>query len=210
MGVEMSESDNQFSHKDVMHRYGKRYSRIDQLFETEAGQQQLSEMLLAIECGAYCHVAARTIGISPNTFSQWLTRGRNEAGSLYAKFRDMVESAISLARVDAEMEVKRSNPLKYLKQGPGRMLGDQWNDNLTALPNAHHNLDGTVSNTPIENTVCLTDETTEEEQQLIEHDKQNDIDNTLTNDNILQALKILKDSGQELTTDQLISMLEKR
>src|SRR4051794_21170809 len=78
-----------------------------------------AKMLDLIRAGAFGWVAAEAIGIAPETFSRWLARGRDRRG-LYRQFRQDVQQATAQARVLAEIEVYRTDPLPWLRLGPGR------------------------------------------------------------------------------------------
>ena len=69
-----------------------------------------------IRNGAFDYIAARAAGIGKETFYTWL----NDPRPLYRQFRDEVEKARGEARVAAEIEVRRENPLAWLRYGPGR------------------------------------------------------------------------------------------
>ena len=72
-----------------------------------------------IRAGAFDWVAAEANGIGQSTFYDWLRWG--EGGrKLYAEFSAEVKQAHAQARTTAELEVKRQNPLAWLRLGPGR------------------------------------------------------------------------------------------
>lgn len=77
-------------------------------------------MLKLIRAGAFACGAAQAMGIAPETFSRWLSRGRREQDGIYRQFRQDVLRAQAEARVVAEIQVYRENPLAWLRFGPGR------------------------------------------------------------------------------------------
>jgi hypothetical protein len=79
-----------------------------------------AKMLDLIRPGAFGWVAAQAINIAPETFSRWLTRGQAERRGYFRQFRQDVYQAAAQARLVVEIEVKRHNPLAWLRFGPGR------------------------------------------------------------------------------------------
>ena len=73
-----------------------------------------------IRAGSYAWVAAEAAGVSKTTFHRWLQRGAEEARGRYREFADDVRQAQAQARVAAETEVRRTNPVSWLRYGPGR------------------------------------------------------------------------------------------
>lgn len=73
----------------------------------------------AIRAGAFDWVAAEASGIGRSTFYQWIAFG--ESGRKpYREFVDNVREAQAQARTSAELEVRKTNPLAWLRLGPGR------------------------------------------------------------------------------------------
>src|SRR5438552_3793168 len=79
-----------------------------------------ARMLGLIRAGGFAWIAAQSIGIAPETFSRWLTRGKIERRGHFRQFRQDVLQAAAQARVFAEIRVYRDNPLAWLRFGPGR------------------------------------------------------------------------------------------
>lgn len=69
-----------------------------------------------IRAGAWEYVAAGAAGVSYTTFNVWMT----SQNPRYAEFQSAVREARLQARATAEIEVRRENPLAWLRQGPGR------------------------------------------------------------------------------------------
>lgn len=94
--------------------------------------QTIEQMLTYIKGGAFPYVAARAVGIPMATFYQTLKRGRDaqdavDAGEdlddveeMFRAFAERVEDAAAQARVMAEVTVRASNPVAWLRWGPGR------------------------------------------------------------------------------------------
>ena len=80
-------------------------------------QQQVVSFIRA---GAFDWVAAEAAGIGKSTFYRWLDRGKNASSGAHHEFWDEVRQARAQARVAAETEVRRDNPLAWLRFGPGR------------------------------------------------------------------------------------------
>ena len=83
-----------------------------------------------IRSGAFDWVAAEAAGIAASTFRRWMKDG--ELGvAAYVGFYEAVREARAAARVAAEVEVRRDNPLAWLRYGPGRDRGAEkrgWTD----------------------------------------------------------------------------------
>ena len=83
---------------------------------TEVHQQ----IVAFIRVGAYDWVAAEAAGIGKSTFYRWLARGEQRADAPYRAFYEDVRQARAQARVAAETDVRRDQPLAWLRYGPGR------------------------------------------------------------------------------------------
>jgi hypothetical protein len=77
-------------------------------------------MLTLIRAGAFAWVAAQSLGIAAETFSRWMARGARQRRGIFRQFRQDVEQAQALARITAEIQVRRENPLAWLRSGPAR------------------------------------------------------------------------------------------
>lgn len=73
-----------------------------------------------IRAGAYDWVAAEAAGIGKSTLYRWLQRGEEAGSGAYHDFYIDVRQARAQARLAAETEVRRENPLAWLRFGPGR------------------------------------------------------------------------------------------
>ena len=78
------------------------------------------QIVAFIRAGTYDWIAAEAAGIGKSTFYRWLARGAREARGPYREFHDAVRQARAQARVAAETEVRRDQPLAWLRYGPGR------------------------------------------------------------------------------------------
>lgn len=79
-----------------------------------------ADMLDLIRLGAFVQVAAQFIGVAPDTFSRWMSKGGRQRRGIYRQFRQDVLQATAEARVSAEIRVYREAPLSWLRFGPGR------------------------------------------------------------------------------------------
>jgi hypothetical protein len=98
-------------------RRGRRSKLLALMHETPA---RYRAMLNLIRAGGFSCDAAVSIGIAPETFSRWLARGAREGRGAFRQFRQDVQRASAQARVLAEIEVRQSDPLAWLRYGPGR------------------------------------------------------------------------------------------
>lgn len=97
-----------------------------------------SQIVALIRGGAFGHVAARAVGVSKSTYFDWLRRGEAAKGGKYVDFRDAVDKARAYARMGAEIEVRKMNPLAWLRLGPGRATFTEagWTDLPSRLSQA--------------------------------------------------------------------------
>jgi hypothetical protein len=78
-------------------------------------------IVAAIHHGAYPFVAAEAVGIPREVFAEWMRRGSfKHAAPRFRRFRDQVREAIATARLAAEMQTFKDDPLFWLKYGPGK------------------------------------------------------------------------------------------
>lgn len=82
--------------------------------------QEYTRFLSIIVQGAFDHVAAGCIGVTPETYFRWMRRGREARKGIFRKFYLDVLRAQALARRQAESEVKLMKALDWLRSGPGR------------------------------------------------------------------------------------------
>ena len=87
--------------------------------KTKLTDELQQQVVSYIRAGAYDWVAAQATGIRKATFYRWMQAGER-GRQPYAGFFAAVREARAVARVAAEMEVKRDNPLAWLRYGPGR------------------------------------------------------------------------------------------
>ena len=73
-----------------------------------------------VRAGSYDWVAAEAAGISKTTFYRWMRQGEQARSGIYFDFHGEVRQARAQSRVAAEAEVRRDNPLAWLRFGPGR------------------------------------------------------------------------------------------
>ncbi len=121
-----------------------RISKLEYLYESEQGRKILGEFLLALSSGAYTSSAAAMLGIASKTLTKWMKRGRDTEEEPYSTFWGECVVALGKARVQAEIQLWSDNPEFYLKNGAGRLLGDNYNAALNRGV-YEHNMDGTIS-----------------------------------------------------------------
>ncbi len=83
------------------------------------------QVVAYFRAGSFEWVAAEAAGVSKSTFHRWLQRGATETRGAYHAFAEEVRQAKAQARVAAETEVRRTNPVAWLRYGPGRERPDE-------------------------------------------------------------------------------------
>lgn len=82
---------------------------------------EVQDLIVAyIRAGSYEHVAAEAAGVGRSTFYRWMDRGRKARSGIYHDFAVAVREARAQARASAEIEVRKTDPFKWLRFGPGR------------------------------------------------------------------------------------------
>ena len=76
-----------------------------------------------IRAGAYDWVAAEAAGIGTSAYYRWMERGEASAAEPYRRFWSAVRQARAQARVAAEIEVRRDNPVQLAALRPGPRSG---------------------------------------------------------------------------------------
>ena len=139
---------------------GIRRGRRPRLLDLPPGSYE--RIIEYIRVGAFDHQAAAALGVTPNTFASWLRQGeRARSGIFYTFFMDVMRARAE-ARVLAEAQVKRDNPLAWLRHGPGRTRDGLpgWTEDESTLHLqgmlAHH-VQGSVTVAPLtENDMLST------------------------------------------------------
>jgi len=94
-----------------------------------------NEICAFIRQGGFPEAAAEAAGVPQATFRQWLARGQApRAKAPFRAFAAEVRKAAAQARVLAEMEAVKKNPLAWLKHGPGRETADMAGWTLPVRP----------------------------------------------------------------------------
>lgn len=78
------------------------------------------QIVSLVQGGTYITVAARAAGITKSTLYRWLERGKRARSGPYREFWLDLMQASATARATAEVKVKQTNPLAWLRYGPGR------------------------------------------------------------------------------------------
>ena len=80
----------------------------------------LQQIAAYARAGAFAWKAAQAVGIGTSTYYRWMEQGEKASSGLYRDFYETVTQAHAQARIAAEMEVRRTDPFKWLRYGPGR------------------------------------------------------------------------------------------
>lgn len=78
-----------------------------------------AKIVAGVRLGAFPSIAARAAGIGSSTFYRWMQAGER-GRKRFREFREEVGRAAAEARQAAEWEVRKTNPLAWLRYGPGR------------------------------------------------------------------------------------------
>jgi hypothetical protein len=87
--------------------------------------------------GGFPYVAAEAAGVPRRVFKRWLRRGKgSQALPEYRSLADAVREAAAQARLGAEVAVRDSKPLDWLRYGPGResAAGPGWTSAVRPRP----------------------------------------------------------------------------
>lgn len=106
----------------------KRAGRPSELEALMAEPQRYKEFIAYVEIGVTYVAAAASIGISPETLAGWLRKGRENDDSIYSKFLADIRQAVGKASIVVEGEIRADDPKFWLRNGPRRLLGDDWRD----------------------------------------------------------------------------------
>ena len=93
--------------------------------KTKLTPEVAGKILAGLRLGAFAHVAVEAAGVDYSTFKEWVARGegldpRRATRPEFAAFAAEVRIAKAEARQAAEWEVRKVNPLAWLRYGPGR------------------------------------------------------------------------------------------
>jgi hypothetical protein len=100
----------------------------------------LEKICSYIRAGACPEAAAEAAGVPGETFRQWMTQSELQRRGPLAGFRPAVLEAVATARVFAEAKVFDSNPLAWLKHGPGKETPERpgWTTSAKPCAPQHH------------------------------------------------------------------------
>ena len=119
-------------------RAGRR-SKLAALMEDTP--ERYAEVLQYLRLGATITAVAGSLGVDPATFTRWLSQGREAAKGKYRQFYTDVVAAISHAAIMVETQVKIDSPMAWLKNGPRRLLSDEWRDEPSQDVHVHGEID---------------------------------------------------------------------
>lgn len=109
---------------------GGRPSKLDQLLSQ---RDRYEQMLQYLRLGATVTSICGVLGVAPNTFATWMRKGKDATKGKYREFYWDVIGSIGHASVMVEAQIKVNNPMAWLKNGPRRLLGDEWRDDPDQL-----------------------------------------------------------------------------
>ena len=109
---------------------GGRPSKLDQLLKD---RERYEQMLQYFRLGATVTSVCGVLGIAPTTFANWMSQGRDAVKGKFREFYWDIVGAIGHASVMVEAQIKINNPMQWLKNGPRRLLGDEWRDDPDKL-----------------------------------------------------------------------------
>ena len=107
---------------------GGRRSKLAALLEDQ--HEKYAQSLQYLRLGATLTAVAGYLEVCPDTITRWLNRGRESSKGKYRRFYVDIMAAVSHASMLCEIEVKQSSPMQWLKNGPRRLLGDEWRDDV--------------------------------------------------------------------------------
>jgi hypothetical protein len=99
---------------------------LDDLLRTNP--KAMTDFLDAIRAGASWNSAAAFLRVKPDTIQRWMARGKAAKSGPYAKFYRQTMQALQESTIVAEAKVKERNPELWLRNGPGRLVNEQWRD----------------------------------------------------------------------------------
>jgi hypothetical protein len=77
-----------------------------------------------VSAGGFAHVAAEAAGVPKEVFDAWMKRGdpkrTKQRERRYRLFHEAVKQAEAQARLSAEVEAIKRDPIRWLMQGPGK------------------------------------------------------------------------------------------
>lgn len=112
-------------------------TRLEQLSE-----QQYSKMLTYVRAGAFREQAAKMIGIRPQTLLRYLQQGEEDIANgeptIFSRLVIDFEQATSEARIVAEIDVRKNQPLHWLKYAArSNAYEPGWNDDTRHIVHEH-------------------------------------------------------------------------
>lgn len=100
----------------------------------------IQEITAYVRAGAFPHIAAEAAGLPLEVFKGWLLRGQTMGKrSLYHDLAGQLRQAEAQARVRAEMEVFKEDPISWLKHGPGKETPASPGFSASVKPVIHEN-----------------------------------------------------------------------
>lgn len=106
-------------------RVSRRPTTVDDFLENA---KRLKTLLNYVRAGASWSAAAAAVRLDPDVLRRWIVRGSQERSGSYRKLYRKVFSALGEATSVAEIKVAASDPLHWLKYGPGRLINPEWSE----------------------------------------------------------------------------------
>lgn len=113
--------------------------------------EMIERLVQFVSLGAFPYVAAKAAcGIPSSTWFRWMASAEKDAGSPYRELWERVTRAHAQARVLAEAEVRKDNPLAWLRMGPGRDRPGEpgWTDTHEITPGGEGSFTINISRRP--------------------------------------------------------------
>lgn len=98
-----------------------------------------NEIAAFVRAGGFSHVAAEAAGTPWGVFEQWMQKGSaKKAKPHFRNFYEAVTQAKAQARLGAEMQALKTDPVAWLKFGPGKETKDTPGWSTTVKPRITH------------------------------------------------------------------------
>ena len=118
--------------------------KVNRLIAIATNNEELYKQFLSrISAGCSLASTCASLGLRPDTASKLLAKAETTKDTAYRKVARDIRGAIGKAMMVSEAEIRKLDPKFWLKQGPGRILTNEWNDESN---NASNNNINTASN----------------------------------------------------------------
>jgi hypothetical protein len=118
--------------------------KVNRLIAIATNNEELYKQFLSrISAGCSLASTCASLGLRPDTASKLLGKAETTKDAAYRKVARDIRGAIGKAMMVSEAEIRKLDPKFWLKQGPGRILTNEWSDESN---NASNNNINTASN----------------------------------------------------------------